>query len=709
MKPPVIGTKVDVQAIDSLIDALDAIVESDATFYVGYPVAATTETAVTVPALLISSRYGIVCFNVTANGREEDLPALRDQQRRVVLPLKAKLLQNPDLAGDDFDLGFKINVITFALHCADVHALRSSKIVGPDQLADALSACSPFETKYLSAINATIERVANIRPKSKRTIATNENSKGSILKRIENEIANLDSWQKAAAIETPDGPQRIRGLAGSGKTIVLALKAAYLHGEHPEWKIGVTFHTRALTQQLLSLTKRFYFEDYRESPDRERLQVLHSFGSNSEPGVYSVICLAYGIQPRDFGYAKRTYGYNKAFEGICAELLPHVEANPKILFDALLIDEAQDLPKEFLRLAYLCTRDHRLIWAYDDLQNLGDYQMTSLKDTFGTNIHGEPLVRLENRPKNPRQDIILPKCYRNTPWALVAAHALGSGIYRTGGKLVQHPDDPALWADIGYELVAGSLALGEQVTIRRSQDASPRFFYELINSDDAVRFLRFEDDQSQFVEAARLISEDLSVGQLYPHDIAVIFPNALNAERRGMAFRQYLADQGVKSHIVGVTSSRDEFHQENHVAISGPYRAKGNEAPVIYLMDADYCADGGELIKKRNILFTAITRSRGWVRVCGVGAQMDALVGEFNQLKANEFQLRFKIPTSDELRQMRTLYRDISESEKKKVDDFAKAFSKISAGGQDAQALLQALPRDVREKIIQSLQGLEGF
>ena len=210
-------------------------------------------------------------------------------------------------------------------------------------------------------------------------------------------------------------------------------------------------------------------------------------------------------------------------------------------------------------------------------------------------------------------------------------------------------------------------------------------------------------------EAARSISENLSNGQLYPHDIAVVFPNAIDAERRGMAFRQYLTDQGIKSHIVGVTSSKDEFHQENQVAISGPYRTKGNEAPFIYLMDADYCASGGELIKKRNILFTAITRSRGWVRVLGIGRQMDVLIEEFNQLKKNDFQLRFKIPTPEELRQMRTLYRDISESEKRKVDEFAKAFSKISASGQDAQALLQALPRETRERIIQSLKGLDDI
>lgn len=46
---------------------------------------------------------------------------------------------------------------------------------------------------------------------------------------------------KKAAFEIPEGPQRIRGLAGSGKTIVLALKAAYLHTQYPDMKIAVTF------------------------------------------------------------------------------------------------------------------------------------------------------------------------------------------------------------------------------------------------------------------------------------------------------------------------------------------------------------------------------------------------------------------------------------------------------------------------------------
>ena len=58
--------------------------------------------------------------------------------------------------------------------------------------------------------------------------------------------------KKEAAFEVPDGPQRIKGLAGSGKTIVLALKAAYLHTQYPELKIGVTYYTRACLKNILS-------------------------------------------------------------------------------------------------------------------------------------------------------------------------------------------------------------------------------------------------------------------------------------------------------------------------------------------------------------------------------------------------------------------------------------------------------------------------
>ena len=116
-------------------------------------------------------------------------------------------------------------------------------------------------------MNAAIQRVGTIKPTVKRSNISHAGSRGAIIQQIEKAIANLDQWQKRAAIETPDGPQRIRGLAGSGKTIVLALKAAYLHTAFPDWDIVVTFNTRALYQQFRDLVRRFCFDAIEDEPN----------------------------------------------------------------------------------------------------------------------------------------------------------------------------------------------------------------------------------------------------------------------------------------------------------------------------------------------------------------------------------------------------------------------------------------------------------
>ncbi len=71
-------------------------------------------------------------------------------------------------------------------------------------------------------------------------------------------IEKYDTRQMAAILSDTSGIQRIRGMAGSGKTIVLARKAVELHTAHPDWDIVVTYSTRTLKEQLISLISRFY-------------------------------------------------------------------------------------------------------------------------------------------------------------------------------------------------------------------------------------------------------------------------------------------------------------------------------------------------------------------------------------------------------------------------------------------------------------------
>ncbi|MDP2531830.1 hypothetical protein Q8W15_01860 [Photobacterium damselae subsp. piscicida] len=94
-----------------------------------------------------------------------------------------------------------------------------------------------------------------------------------------------------------------------------------------------------------------------------------------------------------------------------------------------MIDEAQDFPASFFKLVYKFTNSKKqVVWAYDELQNLGEFTMLPPETLFGETDLGGPLVTLVNEPNKPLQDIMLPICYRNPPWTLSLALSLGLGI-----------------------------------------------------------------------------------------------------------------------------------------------------------------------------------------------------------------------------------------------------------------------------------------
>ena len=123
-------------------------------------------------------------------------------------------------------------------------------------------------------------------------------------------------------------------------------------------------------------------------------------------------------------------------------------------YDAILVDEAQDFSPSFLRLCYeMLQPPKRLVYAYDELQNLRSQSLPSPEEIFGLAEDGTPKVRFKPFEEGqPQQDIILEKCYRNSRPALVTAHALGFGIYRNPpapkeSGIVQMFDQSSLWHD----------------------------------------------------------------------------------------------------------------------------------------------------------------------------------------------------------------------------------------------------------------------
>ncbi len=674
----------------------------DGTLYLGYPVLSTVEENLILDALLVSKQHGVVAFAAESttpplNSPETFWSEVGERQDKLFFALQTHLSRFSSLRRGR-ELAVPLQVVS--IFPGDISSPVVERLVaGPTTLSDALSHCREVDQKYLPALNAALESVTTIKPSKKRENVVRSNSRGAVLKYIEKQIANLDQYQKKAALECPEGPQRIRGLAGSGKTIALALKAAYLHARHPEWNIALTFYSRALYQQLRQLVDRFFRDKgTTDEPNFEKLQILHSWGGANSPGAYSLMAAAALCPVRDFGYAKSVFGWDKAFEGSCNELLTAVEhSSVTPIFDAVLIDEGQDLPPAFFRLIYHFTKEpKRIVVAYDELQNLSDRRgMPPFIDLFGMDRTGKPRVSLEDVDGEAKRDIILPVCYRNTPWALTVAHALGFGIYRKEG-LVQHFDDLDLWEQIGYGIVSGKLEPGHSVVLKRRPESSPSFFAEHMRPEDAIKLMPSRDEDEQAEIVAEDIAKNIESEELDPDDHLVIFPYAISAKRLAIPIVAALQRRGVTSHVVGATSSQDEMTRRGSVAITHIHRAKGNEAPMVYLLNCQDCAQGHELSLTRNILFTAITRSRAWVRLLGWGPSMQLIADEVAAVQKANFQLEFKVPTAEELKRMRQIHRDLSASEKAKRQKNEKKFRELVEAMRAGELDVESLPDDLR-------------
>lgn len=690
----VFGKKANPQAVQFLVDSLKQI-SLNGTLYIGYPIFDVDDDSLLTDALLVTKEHGVVAFDLTTNTNNTD-EEIEEYQDDIYRGLFKRFLTEKKLVIRR-KLSFEIEVFSFRnLPVTDGDIAYSS----PESIIADIEELDEIDDEKFTLINAAIQKTSVLKPQKKRKKVASPGSMGAIMKEIEKEIANLDKWQKKAAIESPDKPQRIRGLAGCGKTIILAMKAAYLHAYNEDLTIAVTFQSRALYQQFNNLIEKFYFEHVKDEPDMGFLKIRHAWGSNSEIGLYSEICSSLGIEPLSFNVAASRYGRENAFDGACTEALEYaqkVDVTP--IYDYVLIDEAQDFPVSFFKLVYKFTKDSKkIVWAYDELQNLGNFTMLPPDDLFGCNSEGTPLVSLVNTDGAPKQDNMLPICYRNPPWTLTLALALGLGIYRDDSLgLVRMFSKPEFWTNIGYELVGGQLKLGERGSLKRSSDRNPEYFERLLKPESAILHSAFSTEAEQAAWAAKEIEKNITTDELEHSDILVIFPSAYRLNTEASYLMYELRERGIDCHIVGSTSSRDVVFKENSIAITHIYRAKGNEAPMVYTMNSNFCYSGLDLGKKRNTLFTAITRAKAWVRILGVGEGMEKLSEEIQAVIDHKFVLDFKYPNKEELDTLDSAYQDKSEEEKQEIYEGFGKIKHVKKLLDSGELSKEDLPQEIRD------------
>jgi len=658
------------------------------TLYLGYPIIGTAEGAYDIDAILISEEYGLIIFDIIEGPNENDRTDIQDD---LYNKFQSRLLQNKKLVKKR-DLMVDISVVTFApawKFRPNNNDFGYELVTSEAELDNFLNDLHWNNNEYFNKLVEDVQMITTIKSRPKREKVKTVDSKGGKLIKLEESIANLDSNQSQAVIETVDGVQRLRGLAGSGKTIILALKVAYLHSNNPDWEIAVTFNTRSLKNQFIDLITRFTYEHTREEPDWRKIKIVHAWGNSNTPGIYYDICNTHDIEFLPLSKASSLAQPGQTdFDAVCKKALDEITEFQE-MYDVILIDEAQDFSKSFLQLCYnILKAPKRLIYAYDELQSLSRMSMDSPENIFGLDGNG----------------IILQKCYRNSRPILATAHSLGFGIYYDKG-LIQMFDRSSLWKDIGYTIVDGELEEGSHVKLGRTDENSPIFLESHSHIDDIIQFNCFKSEQEQAKWIALQIKKNLEEDELEYQDIMVIHTDPLTTKSATFPIRQELHNLGINSHLAGVTTSPDIFNQGDSITITSIYRAKGNEAAMIYVVDGQNCYKGLELSRKRNILFTAITRSKAWVRVTGYGKDMLGLIEEFKRVKENNFQLELVYPTEEQRKKMHIVNRDMTQEEKKKRASSLESMNEVVKSLKRGEFYIEDLPDSIREFLREQLKN----
>ena len=159
-----------------------------------------------------------------------------------------------------------------------------------------------------------------------------ETTKSGIMKIIKERMYEIDIQQEKIGKVIPPGPQRIRGIAGSGKTVMLCQKAARMHLKYPKWNIALVFFTRSLYDNIITLVdkwmKHFTNGELGYNPDiNKNLRVFHTWGAKDKLRLYKELCRQHGVKALVVNNINDKYKPNEKIAYACKDLLQKEKIN----------------------------------------------------------------------------------------------------------------------------------------------------------------------------------------------------------------------------------------------------------------------------------------------------------------------------------------------------------------------------------------------
>lgn len=193
----------------------------------------------------------------------------------------------------------------------------------------------------------------------------------------------LDLEQENFAKSLGDGHYLIRGVAGSGKTLVLTYRARYLADLHPNWRILFVCYNKSLKNYVKKMMNNLMQRDYSNN-----ISVTHFYelvGQKTGQSVQklpnedsSAWDLRVGLMLRLAGQSNRIVGGK---------------------YDAILLDEAQDFSTEWLNgVRFLLNDNDSLTIALDPAQDV--YKRRRVWRDAGIDVLGRRSRKLKQSYRN---------------------------------------------------------------------------------------------------------------------------------------------------------------------------------------------------------------------------------------------------------------------------------------------------------------------
>lgn len=566
-------------------------------------------------------------LKIIRNGRETLVNPLRQGQRTMYAikdayekfahagarPLFHVIVALPNIHEDDWiRLGYHrcldSRIVLFQEHIQDSNQLQKRLALLVEETRRRLSNAPPYPPEAEKVLSRVFGDSAVINDARLAVRSLEPESLGAQIDTIEQAHKQLSAEQQyLSRLDTWGHPFLVRGVAGSGKSIVLANQVARLL--HRQQKQQAQLSLFEEVQPSLSRLGVICFNRSLAPLLQERIaRAYHALSGEALPEnivITDLNRLLYSIETKIGTRFFRYFSVNrvhqpdlrarKHLEQIEALRIDHPYLFSQIVFDGVVIDEGQDAhPDEYALLRALVrpdaqTGERTLTIFYDDAQNIYGNPPPTWRD-LSLNVSGGRAAFMQESYRNSREIVELGMN------VLLGIHARQRQRIATRRFM-----DIATLQEKG---LIEETARGWRVKFAATSNRLP-----------VVRSFQSRFEQLDWVaEAVVALLED---EQVRPEHILILAPRSTSFRYISQRIGQ-LAQKSLSLRVVG--GSYQQYLDQllmvpDQLTLATVHAAKGYDAPIVFLVDVDQLES---TVLGRVVFYVGVTRAKRYLVVTGL-------------------------------------------------------------------------------------------